>query len=156
MGDYPTVASGLVPELGPVLVQASRVGPGDRVLDVAAGTGNAAIPAALAGAEVTATDLTQELLAAGERLAEQRGAKLVWSEADAEALPFADGEFDTVLSCLGVMFAPYHQASADELVRVCRRGGTIEVQGPAALRRAVPTWFTLSPFASVPRPAKRA
>jgi ubiquinone/menaquinone biosynthesis C-methylase UbiE len=125
LGDYPAVAAELVEELGPVLVRACGVSSGERVLDVAAGTGNAAIPAALAGADVVASDLTPELLKAGRRLAEKRGADLEWREADAEALPFADDEFDTVMSCLGVMFAPHHQAGADELVRVCRPGGTI-------------------------------
>jgi SAM-dependent methyltransferase len=98
---------------------------GDRVLDVAAGTGNAAIPAALAGADAVACDLTPELLDAGRRLAGRQGVDLVWQEADAEALPFGDGEFDTVMSCVGVMFAPHHEAAAGELVRVCRPGGTI-------------------------------
>ena len=125
LGDYPKVADEVIPDLGAVLVQACGIGPGDRVLDVAAGSGNAAIPAALAGAEVTACDLTPELLAAGRVRAEQRGAALDWREGDAEALPFADGEFGAVLSCLGVMFAPRHEASAGELLRVCRPGGTI-------------------------------
>jgi ubiquinone/menaquinone biosynthesis C-methylase UbiE len=61
----------------------------------------------------------------GRRQAAQRGADVDWREADAEALPFADGEFDVVTSCVGVMFAPHHQAAADELVRVCRPGGTV-------------------------------
>ncbi len=125
LGDYPAVAADVIPALGPVLVEACRVRPGDRVLDVAAGSGNAAVPAALAGASVVASDLTPELLEIGRVQAEALGAALTWRQADAEALPFADGEFDTVLSCVGVMFAPHHQASADEVVRVCRPGGTI-------------------------------
>ncbi len=125
LGDYPALASDIIADLGPVLVRACRIRPGDRVLDVAAGSGNAAIPAAQAGASVVASDLTPELLEAGRRLAARQGAELEWRQADAEDLPFADGEFDTVMSCLGVMFTPYHQASADELVRVCRPGGTI-------------------------------
>lgn len=125
LGDYPAVAEQVIPELGAALVRAAGVGPGDRVLDVAAGTGNAAIPAALVGASVVASDLTPELLTAGRALAARRGAELEWQQADAEALPYGDGEFDRVLSCVGVMFAPRHQASADELVRVCRPGGTI-------------------------------
>ncbi len=125
LGDYPTVASTVIPDLGAVLVAAARITAGDRVLDVAAGPGNAAIPAALIGADVVACDLTPELLTAGRLHAEQRGADLEWREADAEALPFSDGEFDKVISCVGVMFALHHQASADELVRVCRPGGTI-------------------------------
>jgi SAM-dependent methyltransferase len=125
LGDYPTVASDVIPGLGAVLVDACRVKPGDSVLDIAAGSGNVAIPAALAGAKVVACDLTPELLEAGRQQAAQKSAVLEWRQADAEALPFADGEFDTVLSCVGVMFAPNHRACADELVRVCRPGGTI-------------------------------
>ncbi|MFF6949250.1 class I SAM-dependent methyltransferase [Streptomyces iakyrus] len=124
-GDYPSLAAEVIPELGPVLVEACGVRPGLRVLDVGAGSGNAAIPAALAGADVVASDLTPELFEAGRRVAEKQGARLTWQEADAEALPFGDAEFDTVLSCVGVMFAPHHQQAADELVRVCRPGGTI-------------------------------
>jgi SAM-dependent methyltransferase len=124
-GDYPKLAAELVAPLGPVLVEACGIGPGDRVLDVAAGTGNAAIPAALTGAEVVASDLTPELLEHGRAAADRLGAHLTWQEANAEALPFADDEFDTVMSCIGVMFAPHHQVAADELVRVCRPAGTI-------------------------------
>jgi len=125
LGDYPTVAAEIIPDLGAVLVEACGVRPGDRVLDVAAGSGNAAIPAALAGASVVASDLTPELFDAGRGHASRHGVEVEWREADAEALPFADGEFDVVLSCVGVMFAPHHQAAADELARVCRPGGTI-------------------------------
>jgi ubiquinone/menaquinone biosynthesis C-methylase UbiE len=125
LGDYATVASTVIPDLGAVLVAAAGITAGDRVLDVAAGSGNAAIPAALSGADVVACDLTPELLASGRLHAEQRGAHLEWRVADAEALPFSDGEFDKVISCVGVMFAPHHQAAADELVRVCRPGGTV-------------------------------
>ncbi|WP_102145145.1 methyltransferase domain-containing protein [Mycobacterium hubeiense] len=125
LGDYRTIAAEIVAPLGPELVAAAGIKPGDRVLDVAAGTGNAAIPAAAAGASVVASDLCPELLEQGRRLADERGVTLDWNEANAEALPFGDGEFDAVLSCIGVMFAPHHQQSADELVRVCRPGGTI-------------------------------
>ncbi|MFI0088287.1 class I SAM-dependent methyltransferase [Streptomyces bobili] len=124
-GDYPSVASEVIPELGAVLVEACDVRPGQRVLDVGAGSGNAAIPAALAGADVVACDLTPELFEAGRRVAAEQGAQLTWQEADAEALPFGDAEFDTVLSCVGVMFAPHHRQAAGEMVRVCRPGGTI-------------------------------
>lgn len=125
LGDYPSVASDLIGSLGHVLVQACGINSGDRVLDIAAGTGNAAIPAAQAGARVIASDLTPELLETGRALAAERGAELEWQQADAEALPFADNDFDVVMSCVGVMFAPHHQASADELIRVLRPGGTV-------------------------------
>jgi SAM-dependent methyltransferase len=125
LGDYPRLARAMIPDLGAVLVEACGVGPTDRVLDVAAGAGNAAIPAALTGASVVASDLTPDLLEAGAHAARERGATLEWQEADAEALPFGDAEFDVVTSCLGVMFAPHHQAAADELVRVTRPGGRI-------------------------------
>ena len=125
MGDYPTLAADLIAELGPALVTACGVGQGDRVLDVAAGSGNASIPAARLGARVVASDLTPELLEKGRAEADRLGLDIEWREADAEALPFADAEFDYVISCVGVMFAPHHQLSADELVRVCRPGGTI-------------------------------
>jgi len=152
MGNYPAVAEQVIPELGALLVKASRVGLGDRVLDVGAGSGNAAIPAALAGAKVVACDLTPDLLEHGRRHAASQGTELEWREGDAEALPFADDEFDTVLSCVGVMFAPHHQASADELVRVCRSGGTI------ALLSWTPEGFigemfaAMKPYAPVPPP----
>jgi len=152
LGDYPSVAAEIIPDLGAVLVEACGVGPGARVLDVAAGSGNATIPAALTGASVVACDLTPELFASGRDKAVQLGVEVEWHEADAEALPFADGEFDVVLSCVGVMFAPHHQATADELTRVCRPGGTI------GLLSWTPEGFlgqmlaTMKPYAPPPPP----
>jgi ubiquinone/menaquinone biosynthesis C-methylase UbiE len=125
LGDYHRFATHTVWGLGPVLARACGISADQRVLDVAAGTGNVAIRAAEAGAAVVASDLTPENFEAGRREARGRGVELDWVEADAEALPFGDGEFDVVTSCLGAMFAPDHQAVADELVRVCRAGGTI-------------------------------
>jgi ubiquinone/menaquinone biosynthesis C-methylase UbiE len=125
LGDYHEFATTLMWETGPVLVDACGISAGQRVLDVAAGTGNVAIRAAEAGAEVVASDLTPENFEAGRREARARGVELDWVEADAEALPFADGEFDVVTSSFGAMFAPDHQRVADELLRVCRPGGTI-------------------------------
>ncbi|GAA4255566.1 class I SAM-dependent methyltransferase [Dactylosporangium darangshiense] len=151
-GDYAAVAADIIPELGALLVEAAGVQAGQEVLDVAAGTGNAAIPATLAGARVTASDLTPSLLEIGSKLAAERGAELDWVEADAEDLPFDTGRFDTVLSCVGVMFAPFHQTAADELVRVCRPGGTI------ALLSWTPAGFighlfgTMKPYAAPPPP----
>jgi SAM-dependent methyltransferase len=124
-GDYPALARELISELGPTLVDACQVTPGSLVLDVAAGSGNAAIPAAQRGASVVASDLTPELFDAGRLEADRRGVDIDWRVADAEALPFPDAAFDTVMSSVGVMFAPRHQVTADELVRVCRPGGTI-------------------------------
>jgi ubiquinone/menaquinone biosynthesis C-methylase UbiE len=124
-GNYPKVADDLVAGLGPLLVESCGIGPGRRVLDVGAGCGNASIAAAALGAGVVASDLTPELLAEGRERAAARGLELEWVEADAEALPFADDEFDAVISCIGVMFAPDHRRAAGELLRVCRRGGTI-------------------------------
>jgi SAM-dependent methyltransferase len=125
LGDYHRFAKATIWELGPVLVEACGVGPGQRMLDVATGTGNVAIRAAEAGAQVVASDLTPENFEAGRREARERGVDLEWVEADVEALPFGDGEFDVVTSCFGAMFAPDHRATADELLRVCRPGGTI-------------------------------
>jgi SAM-dependent methyltransferase len=151
-GNYPAVATEIIPELGPILVDACNVRRGSLVLDVAAGAGNAAIPAALRGAHVVASDLTPELLETGRRLAAVQQAHLTWVDADAEALPFDDGEFDTVLSCVGVMFAPHHRASADELVRVCRPGGTIGLLSwtPEGMIGAL--FRTMGPFAPPPPP----
>ena len=125
LGNYPVVASDVIADLGPVLVEAARIAPGQRVLDIAAGSGNVAIPAARLGAEVTASDLSPELLATGEAYAVAAGVSLAWDEADAENLPYADESFDVAVSCVGIMFAPHHQPAADELVRVVRPGGTI-------------------------------
>jgi SAM-dependent methyltransferase len=150
LGNYPAVATQLIPELGPALVAACAVAPGDRVLDVGAGSGNAAIPAALAGATVIASDLTPELFEAGRALAAERGAELEWQQADAEALPFAHSSFDTVMSCVGVMFAPHHQRSADELVRVCRPGGTIGLLNWTPEGFIGQLFATMKPFAPPP------
>ena len=124
-GDYHKIARGMLWELGPMLVHACGIGPGQRVLDVAAGTGNVAIRAAEAGAVVVASDLTPENFAAGKAEARAHGVELEWVEADAEALPFADASFDVVTSTVGAIFAPHHQTVADELLRVCRPGGTV-------------------------------
>ena len=152
LGDYPALADEIIPDLGGVLVSACGVQPADKVLDVAAGSGNAAIPAAESGARVVACDLTPELLDAGRARAAARGVTLEWREADAEALPFADGEFDVVMSCLGVMFAPHHQASADELARVCRPGGTIGLLSWTPEGFIGQMFATMKPYAPPPPP----
>ncbi|MET0975579.1 MAG: methyltransferase domain-containing protein [Leifsonia sp.] len=126
-GDYPTLAAELIDDLGRRLVEATGVRPGDRVLDIAAGSGNASIPAALRGATVVASDLAPELFDVGRRRAREAGVQIEWREADAEGLPFTDESFDAVLSCVGVMFAPHHELAAQELLRVTRSGGRIGV-----------------------------
>jgi SAM-dependent methyltransferase len=124
IGDYDRIAA-LIAEMGRVVVAAAGVQAGQRVLDVGAGTGNATLPAAATGAEVVGTDVTPELLAVGERAARARGLPVSWRLADAQELPFADGSFDVVLSTVGAMFAPDQRATARELLRVCRPGGTV-------------------------------
>ena len=124
-GDFPRVARDTIRDVGPALVHAAGIRTGDRVLDVGAGSGATSIPAAAAGGDVVASDLTPELLRAGRSAAVAAGVALEWVEADAEALPFADASFDVVLSSFGAMFAPRHQVVADELTRVVRPGGTI-------------------------------
>ena len=151
-GDYSAVAAELIPELGPRLVEACGVRQGQRVLDIAAGSGNAAIPAAVAGAAVTASDLTPELFEAGRAAAAQRGVTLDWVEADAEALPFDDDGFDVVMSCVGAMFAPHHQAVADEIVRVARPGGTIGMINWTPDGFIGSLFATMKPFAPPPPP----
>src|ERR671925_1095244 len=125
LGDYHRFAKETVWERGAELVEACGIRAGQRVLDVAAGTGNTAIRAAEAGARVVASDLTPENFEAGRHEARARGVELEWVEADAASLPFADDEFDVVTSSFGAIFAPDHQAVADEMLRVCRPGGVI-------------------------------
>jgi len=122
------------------------------VLDIAAGSGNIAVPAARTGAGVVASDLTPELFEAGRARADAEGVELEWREADAEALPFADGEFDVVLSAIGVMFAPHHQAAADELVRVCKPGGRIGLISWTPEGFIGQMFATMKPYAPPPPP----
>ena len=149
-GDYPSMVETFLLPLGPRLVEACGIDDGMRVLDVAAGTGNASLPAAERGARVTASDLTPELLDAGRSRAESSGLELEWVEADAENLPFGDGSFDVVMSSIGAMFAPHHQDVADELARVCRPGGTIGLLSwtPEGMIGAL--FRTMGPFAPPP------
>ncbi|MFD3466172.1 class I SAM-dependent methyltransferase [Streptomyces sp. NPDC058682] len=152
LGDYQSVASHVIPDLGAVLVKECGVQRGDRVLDIAAGSGNAAIPAALTGADVVASDLTPELLEIGRHLAAVRGAALEWQEADAEHLPFADGEFDVVMSCVGIMFAPHHRPAAEEMLRVCRSGGTVGLINWTPQGFVGRMFATMKPYAPPPPP----
>jgi len=151
-GDYPKMVDTFLLPIGQRLVDAAQIGPGARVLDVAAGTGNASIPAAQRGARVTASDLTPDLLAAGSRRPEAAGLDMEWVEADAERLPFDDESFDVVMSAIGVMFAPHHQAAADELVRVCAPGGTIALLSWTPEGLVGELFRTMKPFAAPPPP----
>jgi ubiquinone/menaquinone biosynthesis C-methylase UbiE len=149
-GDYASMVETFLLPLGPRLVEACGIGPGMRVLDVAAGTGNASLPAAQRGASVTASDLTPELLDVGRRRAEAEGLELEWVEADAEHLPIADESYDVVMSSIGAMFAPHHQDVADELVRVCRPGGTIGLLSWTPEGMVGALFRTMGPFAPPP------
>jgi ubiquinone/menaquinone biosynthesis C-methylase UbiE len=150
LGDYPTVVTDVISELGPTLVEATRIAPGEHVLDVAAGDGNASFPAARAGAQVVASDLTPALLEHGKSLDDDP--RITWAEDDAEALPYDDGAFDVVISSLGVMFAPHHQVAADELVRVCRSGGRIGLINWTPEGFIGQMFATMKPYAPAPPP----
>jgi SAM-dependent methyltransferase len=149
-GHYDVVATQLIAELGPVLVEATGIRTGDLVLDVGAGSGNVAIPAALAGARVIASDLTPELLEQGEAHARERGAVLEWQVADAERLPYDDGQFDVAVSAVGIMFAPHHQAAADELLRVVTPGGRIGLVSWTPAGFIGQMFATMKPFVAPP------
>jgi SAM-dependent methyltransferase len=107
------------------LVRACEIGPGMRVLDVAAGNGNAAVEAARAGADVVASDFAPKQMEQGRERTRAEGLDIEWAEADAEDLPFEDGSFDCVVSVFGAMFAPRPERVAAELFRVVRPGGTV-------------------------------
>lgn len=124
-GDYPAVAERQLWPVGERIVRRVGVRPGEDVLDVACGSGNAAIRAAQAGGRVVGVDLTPELFEAGRRLAARAGVEVEWVEGDAEALPVEDASFDVVVSVFGCMFAPRHHVAADELARALRSGGRL-------------------------------
>lgn len=126
VGDYPQIATTIL-SAADALVEQCGAQPGERLLDVATGSGNVALAAARLGAEVTGLDLTPQLLVEARRRAEEAGVEVEWLEGDAEALPFEDASFDRVTSCFGVMFAPRHELAARELVRVARPGATVTV-----------------------------
>ena len=125
-GDYDAMlrAEGLY-AVGEQLVRRVGVADGERVVDVACGTGNAAIPAAAVGARVTGVDLTPEMLEVARNRAREAGVAVDWVEGDAEDLPLPDGHADVVLSTFGCMFAPRHEVVADELARVLASGGRL-------------------------------
>jgi ubiquinone/menaquinone biosynthesis C-methylase UbiE len=123
-GDYDAIAE-LIWAVGERIVSRVDIEPGQEVLDVACGTGNAALRAAAAGGRVTGVDITPELFVRGRERAAAAGVEVEWIEGDAEELPFEDESFDVVLSVFGCMFAPRQEVAARELVRVLRPGGSI-------------------------------
>ena len=123
-GDYDAVAE-LIWDVGAAVASAVPIEAGMRVLDVATGTGNVAIRAAQAGAEVVGLDIAPELFEAGRRRAGEAGVEVEWVEGDAEALPFEDDSFDRVLTAFGTTYTTEHDQAANELVRVCKPGGEI-------------------------------
>jgi SAM-dependent methyltransferase len=125
-GDFGKVAQRIT-SVGEWLAQRAGAAPGVELLDVATGTGNVSIPAAQAGAKVTGLDITPKLLADQRERAAEAGVEIELVEGDAEELPFADGSFDRVTSCFGVMFAPRQRHAAGELLRVTRPGGEVVV-----------------------------
>ena len=123
-GDYAVIGTTLQ-LVGELLAEACDLGWDEKVLDVAAGNGNATLAAARRGCKVVSTDYVASLLDRGAERARAEHLDVVFQTADAEALPFADASFDAVLSTFGVMFTPDHAKAASELARVCRSGGRI-------------------------------
>ena len=141
-GDYRAVAE-KVTAIGEVLVARAAIEPGMEVLDVACGTGNAAIPAAKHGARVTGLDLSPVLISMARECGATAKVQVDWLEGDAQSLPFDDDSFDRVISAIGHMFAPDHKRTADELRRVCRPDGRIAI---ASGRRRVPSVRCSAPW----------
>jgi len=123
-GDFAIIGTTLQ-IVGELLCEDIDLRSGERVLDVAAGNGNATLAAARRFASVTSTDYVPALLERGRRRAEADGLEVTFQVADAEALPYPDASFDVALSTFGVMFAPNHEQAARELMRVVRPGGRI-------------------------------
>ena len=150
-GDFDAVVP-FIWEAGGAAAEGCGCGPGDRVLDIAAGTGNAAIQAAMRGASVVASDLTPELFEAGRRRAADHGVELEWVEADAEALPFDGASFDAAMSTFGIMFAPRQSVAAAELARVVRPGGRIAICSWRAAGFIGEMFATMASFLHPPPP----
>ena len=123
-GDYAVVGTTLQ-IVGETLCEALDLRAGERVLDVAAGNGNATLAAARRWCDVVSTDYVSALLSRGQARASAEGLAVQFQEADAENLPFSDGSFDVVLSTFGVMFTPNQERAASEMARVCKSGGKI-------------------------------
>src|SRR6266446_4160495 len=123
-GDFGQIANFTAAE-AEKFVKRLGIAPGARVLDVACGTGNTAIPASRAGASVTGVDIAPNLLSQARKRAAAEGLEIEFDEGDAEELPYSDHSFDVVLTMFGAMFAPRPDRVAAELARVCKPGGLI-------------------------------
>lgn len=123
-GDFGKIAQSLEPT-AEAFIDRRSVGPGMRVLDVACGTGNLAVPAARAGADVVGVDIAANLIAQARERARAESLAIRFEEGDAEDLAFADASFDQVVSMFGAMFAPRPDRAAAEMLRVCRPGGQV-------------------------------
>ena len=150
-GDFDAVVP-FIWEAGTAAAEGSQCGPGDHVLDIAAGSGNAAIQAAMRGADVVASDLTPELFEPGRRRAAENGVELEWVEADAEQLPFETGSFDAAISTFGIMFAPRQSVAAAELARVVKPGGRIALCSWNPVGFVGEMFATIASFLSPPPP----
>lgn len=137
-GTYELTAAALAP-VSEVVADAARIERGERVVDVACGTGNAALAAAARGARVSGLDAAERLIGVARERARTAGVEAEWTVGDATALPFADGAFDAAVSVFGVIFASDPGRAAAELERVVRPGGRI----------VVTSWFDRGPLAEV-------
>ena len=146
------MASEVIPRSAPSWSRPCGTGPGERVLDVAAGSGNASIPAAETGAEVVATDLHPRAARGRPGRAWVTGADHLAGGATPRRCPSRTASFDVVMSCVGVMFAPHHQVAADELLRVCRPGGRIGLLSWTPEGFIGQMFATMKPYAPPPPP----
>ncbi|HEX8208486.1 MAG TPA: class I SAM-dependent methyltransferase [Solirubrobacteraceae bacterium] len=150
-GDFPSIAEWVAP-LSEHMVRAAGIQAGQRVLDVGGGTGTASLAAARLGADVVCTDLTPELLDIGREAAQREGLDLTFETADAEALQFEDASFDVVMSSLGAMFAPRHEVTAAELLRVTKPGGVVAMANWTPEGLVGQMFALMKPYAPPPPP----
>jgi ubiquinone/menaquinone biosynthesis C-methylase UbiE len=126
LGEFADIAF-MIRSASDTVIEKAGVSSGDKLLDVACGTGNLAIPAAQRGANVTAMDITPKLLERAKAEAAEFGLEIDFSEGDAEALVYPDDSFDKTISVFGMIFAPQHELAASEMERVTRPGGTVAI-----------------------------
>ena len=139
-------------ELYRAIIDSVHAGPGDRWLDVGCGTGELAFMAIETGADVRGCDLAPNLIATARRQAEERGVEIPFEVADVEALPYEDGSYDVVTSCVGAIFAPDHAKTASELARVTAPGGRLAMTAWTPEGRVGDLFRAMGPFAPPPPP----